>query len=113
MDTSVFNSGQPTVTYGGAAPSLSLSSASDVVNKILCPTFSLMFWILMAVSMIMVLMAGFQYATAGDDTEKTTKGRKTLTWAAVGIVVALSAKAFPVLVASIYGVTGVLQCAAF
>jgi threonine/homoserine/homoserine lactone efflux protein len=75
-----------------------------------------MFWILIAVSIIMVIFAAFQYATAGDDTEKTTKGRKTLTWAAVGIAVALLAKGLPTLVGNIYGVsnaTGLAACAAF
>jgi magnesium-transporting ATPase (P-type) len=100
----------------GQTPAISLSGGYDVVTKILCPTFDFMFWILIAVSIIMVIFAAFQYATAGDDTEKTTKGRKTLTWAAVGIAVALLAKGLPTLVGNIYGVsnaTGLAACAAF
>jgi len=94
---------QPTVVPG-SAPSIQVNSWYDIVTKILCPTFNVMFYVLIGISVIMVIFAAFQYATAGDDTEKTTKGRKTLTWAMVGIAVALLAKALPVLVGNIYGV---------
>jgi uncharacterized membrane protein len=103
----------------GQTPAIQLNSSYDVVTKVLCPTFSFMFWILIAVSIIMVMWAAFEYATAGDDTEKTTKARKTLTWAAVGIAVALLAKGFPTLIGSVYGINGAAgvgglgACAAF
>jgi hypothetical protein len=50
----------------------------------------------------MVVYAAFQYATAGDDTEKVATGRKTLTYAAVGIIVALCAAGFPSIVETVF-----------
>ena len=54
----------------------------------------------------MALWAAFTYVTAGDDTEKTTKARKILMYAAIGIVVALIADGFPALIGSIFNVPG-------
>jgi len=54
------------------------------------------------VSVIMVLYAAFMYVTAGDDTEKTSTARRTLTYAAVGIAVALISTALPDIVGSIF-----------
>jgi len=61
-----------------------------------------MFWVLMAVSVIMVMWAAYTYLTAGDDTEQVHRATKTLTYAAVAILVALIAKGFPYLVATIF-----------
>ncbi len=67
----------------------------------LCNIISWMIMILFAVAIIMIVMAAFQYVTAGDDTEKTSKARKTLTYSAIGIAVALIAYGFPSIVASV------------
>lgn len=96
----------------GAGLSLNIANAqnnSSVVNnqktlgKVLCNIVTSLWWIVIVVSIIMVLIAAFEYVTAGDDTEKTTKARKTLTWAAVGIAVALMALGFPSLIADVVG----------
>jgi hypothetical protein len=50
----------------------------------------------------MVLYAAFTYVTARDDVEKTSRARRTLTYAAIGIAVALMAVGFPQLVGSIF-----------
>ncbi len=72
------------------------------LGKVFCSIIGTFFWVVIVVSIIMILMAAFQYVTAGDDTEKTTKARKTLTYAAVGIAVALLAEGFPPIVASLF-----------
>jgi hypothetical protein len=61
-----------------------------------------MFDILLTLSVIMVMWAAYVYLTAGDDTEKVHKATKTLTYAAVAILVALLAKGFPNIIASIF-----------
>ena len=58
--------------------------------------------ILLAISVIMVLVAAYNYVTAQEDTEKTTKARRTLTYAAVGIAVVLIAYGFPQIVATVF-----------
>jgi fatty acid desaturase len=75
----------------------------QTLGKLLCNVVTSFWWIVIVVSIIMVLVAAFEYVTAGDDTEKTTKARKTLTWAAVGIAVALMALGFPALIADVIG----------
>ena len=67
----------------------------------LCNIISWMIMILFAVAIIMIVMAAFQYVTAGDDTEKTSKARRTLTYSAIGIAVALIAYGFPAIVSSV------------
>jgi len=87
------------------AQTLTIDNPQDVNSKILCPIAGYMFYILIGLSTIMILYAGFQYITAGGDSEKVGDATKTITYAAVGIAVALIAKAFPNIVASILGQT--------
>jgi hypothetical protein len=61
------------------------------------------FYTVIIITVIMVVYASFLYVTAGDDTEKTTKARRTLTYAAVGIVVSLCAVGFPTIIEGLAG----------
>lgn len=61
-----------------------------------------MFYILISIAIIMVLWAAYNYLVAGDDTEKVSRATKTITYAAIAVVVALLAKGFPVLIGSIF-----------
>lgn len=72
------------------------------LGALMCNIIAVMFWILIIVAVIMIIMAGFNYVLAGDDTEKTTKARKMLTYAAIGIAVALLAEGVPQIVSSIF-----------
>jgi hypothetical protein len=84
------------------AEGVDISSPGKVVG-VICNVASAMFWILIALSTVMVLYGAFVYLTAGADAEKVKTAHKTITYAAVGIVVALLAKGFPSIVASIVG----------
>ena len=75
------------------------------LQKLMCTIIGWIFWFVLVLSVIMILVAAFDYMTAGDDTEKTTRGRKRLTYAAVGILVALLAFAFIPVVSSTIGTT--------
>jgi hypothetical protein len=90
---------------------LSAFAANEVVapitdeadlQKLLCTIIGWFFWVIIVISVIMVLVAAYDYVTAGDDTEKTSRGRKRLTYAAVGIAVALLAAGVPAVVSSIF-----------
>ncbi len=85
-------------TSGATSP---ITDASDL-QEFLCSVVDWFFWIIIIVSVIMVLYAAFEYVTAGDDTEKTSRARRTLTYAAVGVAVALLAAGFPSIVASVF-----------
>ncbi len=73
------------------------------LNAALCNVINAMIWVLLSVSVIMVVYAAFQYVTGGADAEKVSTARKTLTYAAVGIAVALIAKGFPLVVKDVFG----------
>ena len=44
-----------------------------------------------AISIIILLVAAFQFLTAGGDAEKVKSARSTITWAVIGLAVALIA----------------------
>jgi hypothetical protein len=86
-----------------AYAALTINNPDDINKSILCPIAGYMFWILITLSTIMVLYAAFMYMTSQGDETKVSTATKTITYAAVAIVVALLAKGFPMLVASIVG----------
>ena len=93
------------------APSL-LNEQGQLGPNFFCPIINVMFWVLIFMSVIMVFWAAFNYLMAGDDTERVHKATKTLTYAAVAVVVALLAKGFPFLIGSIFSsdYSGSLSC---
>lgn len=56
------------------------------------------------IASIMVLWGGFQIMTAGGDPEKFRKGRQTILYAAIGLVVILLAQSVKDLIFGIFGV---------
>ena len=85
-----------------SVPSLGVTDKTGLTG-IICNFVNYFTWIVLVVSVIMVLFAAFDYVTAQDDTEKTSRARWTLTYGAVGIAVVLLAAAFPSIVASVAG----------
>ena len=79
-----------------------LEGMQSAGTSLFCPIIDWMFWVLMAVAVIMVIWAAYLYLTAGEDTEQVHKATKILTYAAVAVVVALIAKGFPLLIESIF-----------
>lgn len=53
----------------------------------------------------MVMWAAYLYATARDDAEQITEAKKSIFYAALGIVAALLARGFPSVVADIFSQT--------
>lgn len=93
-----------------AATSITSITNTGQIADLICSIAGYMFDILIAVSSVMVLVAAYLYLTAGGDAEKTGKAHKTITYAALGIVVALLAKNFPLIVGSVFGVSGINGC---
>jgi hypothetical protein len=77
-------------------------TTTNGLQQLMCNILGWFFWFIIILSVIMVLLAAFDYVTAGDDTEKTTRGRKRLTYAAVGIIIALLAAGFPQIVSNLF-----------
>ena len=76
----------------------------------ICNVFNAMFDVLIVVSTIMILWAAYLFVTAKDDAEQVTEAKKSMLYAAIGIVVALLARGFPTLVAGIFGASGITGC---
>lgn len=89
-------------TSGSNAPPPTPVTTVGELQAVFCSFIGYFFWTVMIISIIFVLVAAFHYVTAGDDTEKTSKARRTLTYAAIGIVVALVAIGVPNIVASLF-----------
>ena len=88
-------------TYADTTPPPStIKTPGDVLN-IICNFAVYFFYVVIIITVIMVVYASFLYITAGEDTEKTSKARRTLTYAAVGIAVSLCAVGFPTIIAGI------------
>jgi cytochrome bd-type quinol oxidase subunit 2 len=77
-----------------------ITNRSGLVT-LFCSIINWFIVILLAISVIMVLVAAYDYVTAQEDVEKTSKARRTLTYAAVGIAVTLIAYGFPQIVATV------------
>ena len=89
---------------------LNITTVDQVRTSVLCPIFNAMFGILMVISIIMILWGAFKYMKATGDAQDVTDATKTVTYAAVGIAVALCAKAFPIVVGSIFSLSGLTSC---
>ncbi len=61
----------------------------------------------------MALFGAYKYLTSSGDEQKVSSAHKTLTYAAVGIAVAILAAGFPNLVSFIVGGTGGWGCGAY
>jgi uncharacterized membrane protein len=77
-------------------------STAGGIQTLLCSIMSYFFWFVIVISVIMILYAAWTYATAADDTEKTSKARRTITYAALAILVALIATQFPTIVSTLF-----------
>ncbi|MDD5098679.1 MAG: hypothetical protein PHD31_03120 [Candidatus Pacebacteria bacterium] len=64
------------------------------------------FIFLMALSALMIIIGAFNYVTSAGDPGKTEKGRNYIMYAAIGIAVALFAKAIPAIVKMMIGMNG-------
>lgn len=82
------------------------------VHSQICNVFNVMFGILISVSIIMILWSAYLYVTGKDDAEQITEAKKAMFYAALGIIAALLARGFPLMVASIFpnGTQGVQGC---
>jgi hypothetical protein len=85
-------------------PNSPITSVSGIIN-LECAVFDTIFYGLIALSLIMIVIAGFNYVTAGDNSEKVSKANKMILYAAIGIAVALLAKGIPIIVGNFLNVS--------
>ena len=86
-----------------------LSNAAGA-TALLCNVMNVMFWVLISASIIMILWGAWLYMMAGSDEKKPSEARMTILYALIGIVVAMAAKGFPLLVTSLFSNASVTKC---
>lgn len=72
------------------APQVQISSVADIL-KIFCNAAFWLFTFVVVIAVLAILYAAFRYITAGGEDKNVEEGRKILTYAVIGIVVALLA----------------------
>lgn len=92
--------------HGQATSTASAALDAARIVRILCTTMRWFFWVLIFLSVIMILVAAFMYVTSGGDPERVGKATKTITYAVIGIAVALLASGVPSLVANFLDIKG-------
>ena len=92
------------VANADTLPTIAASTYSDVRSAVLCKIAIGMFYVCMALAVIFVIVSAYRYLTSGGDPTKVSSATKTITYAAVAVVVALLAKTFPTLIGSIFDV---------
>ena len=99
----------PFVTLAASTtPPPPITTAQGLID-LLCRAFDYMFYFLIALSVIMGVVAAFNYVTGGDNSEKIGKANKMLLYTAIGVAIALVAKGIPLIVGSFFNVTSGLN----
>ena len=97
------------VAFADAPPAIA-SNVTDVSTNVLCKVFNAAFGVIITFSVLMILWGAFTYMQAQDNSEKVTLATKTITYAVIGIVVALLAKGAPLVIANIFPNVSLSTC---
>jgi len=87
----------------GCGTKLNMVGICCMLNTIYTVT-NWIFYIMTLVAVLMIVFGGFTYITAAGDPAKAGKGKSILTYAIIGLAIALIAKLVPSLVRFIIGV---------
>ena len=96
----IFQYGWTGLFFLPAVAFAALDSPQAVIGTVI-KIAGLMGQLLMAVSVAVIIYAGFKYITAGENKQNVEDATKTLTYAIIGIVVGLAAFAIPSLVTNL------------
>ena len=91
----------------GPATALAVPVVANDVDELMinvgCQIVNALFYLALIVGIIMAIVAAYKYLTSGGDTTKVSEAHRTLTYAAVGIGVAILAGSLPLVVWSLFG----------
>ena len=87
-------------------PCLAADTPQGLIDTVLCPIATWVFDILIVLAIVFVVAAAYKYLTSSGDPEKVKGATKTITYAAVAVVVALLAKGFPFIVINFFYLAG-------
>lgn len=90
-------------------PQGNINSLQSVL-QLMCTVFAWAFWFLIVLAIIFIIVAAFKYLTASGDPEKVKGAGTMLIYTAVAIVVALLARAIPLVIGSFLGAGNLTSC---
>jgi len=90
-----------------------VTNKEKLLELLLCNLARYAFMVLMVLATLLALWAAYIYLASGGDEEKVKRATKTITYAAVAVVVGLLAWGFPFIVASIFATTDLTQVCRF
>lgn len=91
-------------TEGGYTAPVAASNLAELM-AITVKVTNVVFTALIVFAIIYIILAAFQFVTAGGDPAAVLQARSKLIYAAVGIIVALLARAIPVVLSAALGLT--------
>ncbi len=89
---------------GAGAPVANVPNTAPKLMSIIDTITNWIFAIFTVLTIIFVLLAAFQFVTAGGDAVKVGEARQKLIWASVGIIIALASKGLVPVIRNIVGV---------
>jgi len=91
----------PKGTSGGSIGNpLNANSFTELINKLA----SWIFMLAIPLATLMFMFGGFQFLVSGGSEEKVTKAKKTMLWAAVGLMVCLIGAGFTGIIKQLFDV---------
>lgn len=87
-------------------PPTTVGIASGGVLGVVCTGLTWLFTAAIVFSIVMVLVAAYEYMQGGSSPDKVKKATNRLIFVAIGIVVAILARSVPVLIANFIGADG-------
>ena len=93
--------GEGGTTAPGQTFTIENKFAFDTLEEALSAIANFLFIISIPIAVIFIIIGGFQFATAAGNPEKINAGKKTITWAVIGIVVLLVAGSIAKLIENI------------
>ncbi|OHA50046.1 MAG: hypothetical protein A2991_01670 [Candidatus Terrybacteria bacterium RIFCSPLOWO2_01_FULL_58_14] len=88
------------------------TTINNVYDNVLCPASNWLFAFVLVIAVIVLLMGAIMFFTAGGNEDQMATARRFLTYALVGVAVAVLAKSLIFVVGNFLGATsaGFFQC---
>jgi hypothetical protein len=92
----------PFIAFGQGSLPQPFTTAVGINDFIACTVTGVIFYFAIAFSIVMVLFGAFKYLTSGGNETKVSEATQTITYAVVGIVVAVIAGGVPAIIGSLF-----------
>lgn len=90
----------PVIAFAQLKPSAPIKTVSGLQDKILCQGLNWLFTFSIAMGVVFLILAAFRYVSSGGSSEEVKKVHQAVTYAIVGIAVAILAGGAPYIIGS-------------